>query len=186
MIYWSFRILIHHVVKRNFFPFHTQPPELLFKVGEKLEVIDPRNQTLCRVATVNRAEDFKLQIHFDGWPSLYDYWFDFDSTDIHPIGWCQKTGHDLEPPPSKSTFITYNRLQVDIKSTQLNYDNFYEKSKHKHKHKLLEDEILSTIYFIIHEKNSHIIDSINSINHLSNLVAQWNQCTKFCPSYRDI
>ena len=132
MIYWSFRILIHHVVKRNFFPFHTQPPELLFKVGEKLEVIDPRNQTLCRVATVNRAEDFKLQIHFDGWPSLYDYWFDFDSTDIHPIGWCQKTGHDLEPPPSKSTFITYNRLQVDIKSTQLNYDNFYEKSKHKH------------------------------------------------------
>lgn len=66
-----------------------------------MEVIDPRNPTLCRVATVNRAEDFKVQIHFDGWPSMYDWWFDFDSMDLHPVGWCQKTGHVLEPPPCK-------------------------------------------------------------------------------------
>ncbi|XP_066915395.1 lethal(3)malignant brain tumor-like protein 4 [Clytia hemisphaerica] len=77
-----------------------EPKKLLFVIGDKMEVIDPRNPTLCRVATVNRAEDFKVQIHFDGWPSMYDWWFDFDSMDLHPVGWCQKTGHVLEPPPS--------------------------------------------------------------------------------------
>ena len=42
------------------------------------------------------------QIHFDGWSHVYDFWIDADHPDIHPIGWCSKTGHPLQPPLSKS------------------------------------------------------------------------------------
>lgn len=44
---------------------------------------------------------FVFQVHFDGWDSIYDYWTDVDSPDIHPAGWCTKTGHPLQPPLSK-------------------------------------------------------------------------------------
>ncbi|KAG8131832.1 hypothetical protein E2320_009725 [Naja naja] len=40
---------------------------------------------------------FKV-IHFDGWSHIYDFWIDSDHPDIHPIGWCSKTGHPLQPP----------------------------------------------------------------------------------------
>lgn len=42
-----------------------------------------------------------MKIRFDGWPDCYSYWVDDDSPDIHPAGWCAKTGHPLEPPLSK-------------------------------------------------------------------------------------
>ncbi|XP_047130687.1 lethal(3)malignant brain tumor-like protein 3 isoform X1 [Hydra vulgaris] len=74
--------------------------EPVFEVGQKLEVVDPRNPTLIRVATVSECEEYRIKIHFDGWSSIYDYWFDTDSADLHPINWCKNTGHILEPPRS--------------------------------------------------------------------------------------
>lgn len=41
---------------------------------------------------------FPLKIHFDGWNSEYDYWVETDCPDLHPVGWCQKTGHPLQYP----------------------------------------------------------------------------------------
>lgn len=32
---------------------------------------------------------------------MYDFWIDADHPDIHPMGWCSKTGHPLQPPLSK-------------------------------------------------------------------------------------
>ncbi|GFR10896.1 lethal(3)malignant brain tumor-like protein 3 [Trichonephila clavata] len=69
-----------------------------FKVGMKLEAVDKRNPGLIRVATIADKTDHNLLIHFDGWSSMYDYWVDDNSPDIHPIHWCAKTGHPLEPP----------------------------------------------------------------------------------------
>lgn len=39
-----------------------------------------------------------MKIHFDGWSSDFDFWTDDDWPDLHPPGWCQKTGHPLQPP----------------------------------------------------------------------------------------
>uniref|UniRef100_A0A672MDK7 SAM domain-containing protein n=1 Tax=Sinocyclocheilus grahami TaxID=75366 RepID=A0A672MDK7_SINGR len=64
----------------------------------KLEVVDKRNPALIRVATVVHTDDHRLRVHFDGWTEEYDYWIDADSPDIHPAGWCAKTGHPLQPP----------------------------------------------------------------------------------------
>ncbi|KAK0089357.1 hypothetical protein PV325_007702 [Microctonus aethiopoides] len=77
-----------------------QRPPCGFKRGMKLEVVDRRVPQLIRVTTVEDVKDHMLKIRFDGWPETHAYWVDDDSPDIHPMGWCSKTGHPLEPPPT--------------------------------------------------------------------------------------
>ncbi|XP_036104566.1 lethal(3)malignant brain tumor-like protein 3 isoform X2 [Molossus molossus] len=79
--------------------FKVKPPHG-FQKKMKLEVIDKRNPVFIRVATVADTDDHRIKVHFDGWDSCYDYWIDADSPDIHPVGWCSKTGHPLQPPLS--------------------------------------------------------------------------------------
>ncbi|XP_030754394.1 lethal(3)malignant brain tumor-like protein 4 [Sitophilus oryzae] len=69
-----------------------------FKRGMRLECVDKRVPHLIRVATVDDVKEHQIRIHFDGWLDRYSYWVDDDSPDIHPVGWCQKTGHPMEPP----------------------------------------------------------------------------------------
>lgn len=70
-----------------------------FKPNMKLEVVDPRNPSMIRPATVVSHKGHRVKLHLDGWPSDYCFWLEDDSPDLHPIGWCDATGHDLEPPP---------------------------------------------------------------------------------------
>ncbi|NXM76947.1 LMBL3 protein, partial [Serilophus lunatus] len=71
-----------------------------FQKNMKLEVVDKRNPVFIRVATIVDTDDYRIKVHFDGWDNIYDYWTDVDSPDIHPAGWCTKTGHPLQPPLS--------------------------------------------------------------------------------------
>uniref|UniRef100_A0A8C9TUV1 L3MBTL histone methyl-lysine binding protein 3 n=1 Tax=Scleropages formosus TaxID=113540 RepID=A0A8C9TUV1_SCLFO len=79
--------------------FKVKPPHS-FQKHMKLEAVDKRNPMLIRVCTVIDTDDHRIRIHFDGWTDEYDYWVDADSADIHPAGWCAKTGHPLQPPIS--------------------------------------------------------------------------------------
>ncbi|KAG8037319.1 hypothetical protein G9C98_005529 [Cotesia typhae] len=75
-----------------------QRAPLGFKRGMKLEAVDRRVPQLIRVATIEDVKDHMIKIRFDGWSEVYSYWIDDDSPDIHPMTWCSKTGHPLEPP----------------------------------------------------------------------------------------
>lgn len=44
---------------------------------------------------------YRLRLHFDGYLSCYDFWTNAGSPDIHPIGWCGKTKHELHIPKGK-------------------------------------------------------------------------------------
>lgn len=77
--------------------FKVRPPHG-FQPQMKLEAVDKRNPMLIRVCTIIEREENRVKLHFDGWSSLYDYWVDTDSPDIHPVGWCAKTGHPLQLP----------------------------------------------------------------------------------------
>lgn len=57
---------------------------------------------LIRVATVTDTEDYRVKVHYDGWSQQFDVWCDADLCDLHPVGWCQRTGHPLEPPPGQT------------------------------------------------------------------------------------
>ncbi|XP_058533013.1 lethal(3)malignant brain tumor-like protein 4 [Ochotona princeps] len=69
-----------------------------FLPNMRLEVVDKRNPRLIRVASIIDVDDQRIKVHFDGWDHKYDYWIDADSPDIHPVGWCDVTGHPLEVP----------------------------------------------------------------------------------------
>jgi len=77
--------------------FKTRPPPG-FKVNQKLEAVDKRNPSLVRAATIAEVNEYRLRIHFDGWDDIYDDWFEADTLDLYPVGWCEKTGHPLETP----------------------------------------------------------------------------------------
>uniref|UniRef100_S4RBD1 L3MBTL histone methyl-lysine binding protein 1b n=1 Tax=Petromyzon marinus TaxID=7757 RepID=S4RBD1_PETMA len=77
--------------------FKPRPPHG-FRIGMKIEVVDRRNPVLIRAASVAATDDHHIKVRFDGWKALYDYWLEADSPDIHPVGWCSRTGHPLQPP----------------------------------------------------------------------------------------
>jgi lethal(3)malignant brain tumor-like protein len=74
----------------------TQNP---FKAGMKLEAIDPRNQHLICVCTIEEKLGHRIKLHFDGYPSSYDFWVDANSKNILPIEFCRTTKRELKIPP---------------------------------------------------------------------------------------
>ncbi|OTF81204.1 hypothetical protein BLA29_013745, partial [Euroglyphus maynei] len=66
----------------------------------RLEAVDKRNPHLIRVASVVDRNMHSIIIHYDGWDEKYDCMYNEDSPDLHPINWCHRTNHKLEPPPN--------------------------------------------------------------------------------------
>ena len=69
-----------------------------FKVGMKLEAVDRRFPYFVCVATVadTREKGHEVLIHFDGWSNDYDYWCESDAIELHPVGWCEMHGWELQ------------------------------------------------------------------------------------------
>ncbi|CAG2112004.1 unnamed protein product [Medioppia subpectinata] len=72
-----------------------------FEVGMKLEAVDKKNPRLICPATVGAVNEDNIFVTFDGWKGAFDYWCPYDSRDIFPVGWCQRSGHFLQPPGLK-------------------------------------------------------------------------------------
>nr|XP_032817800.1 lethal(3)malignant brain tumor-like protein 3 isoform X2 [Petromyzon marinus] len=83
-----------------------QRPTHGFQPGMRLEAVDRRNPTLVCVATIANCDDHRIKVHFDGWSPEYNYWLDADCPDIHPVGWCEKTGHPLQLPVSSVELVS--------------------------------------------------------------------------------
>lgn len=77
---------------------YQEVPNHGFRPGMKLEAVDLMEPRLVCVATVTRIVHRLLRIHFDGWEDEYDQWVDCESPDLYPVGWCQLTGYQLQPP----------------------------------------------------------------------------------------
>ncbi|CAB1338147.1 unnamed protein product, partial [Coregonus sp. 'balchen'] len=81
--------------------FNKDVPNHGFRQGMKLEAVDLMDPRLVCVATVTRIVHRLLRIHFDGWEDEYDQWVDCQSPDLYPVGWCQLTGYQLQPPAAQ-------------------------------------------------------------------------------------
>ncbi|XP_012280648.1 polycomb protein Scm [Orussus abietinus] len=77
---------------------HEIPPTNEFKVGMKLEALDPRNITSTCIATVVDILGPRLRLRLDGSDNKNDFWRLVDSNEIHPVGHCEKSGGMLQPP----------------------------------------------------------------------------------------
>ncbi|XP_055377745.1 polycomb protein Scm isoform X2 [Condylostylus longicornis] len=76
----------------------SNPPQNDFKIGMKLEALDPRNFTSTCIATVVGVLGSRLRLRLDGSDSQNDFWRLVDSNEIHPIGHCEKNNGMLQPP----------------------------------------------------------------------------------------
>ncbi|KAL6109776.1 scmh1 [Pungitius sinensis] len=74
------------------------PPLNEFKAGMKLEALDPRNTTSTCIATVVGLTGSRLRLRLDGSDNKNDFWRLVDSSEIQPIGNCEKNGGMLQPP----------------------------------------------------------------------------------------
>lgn len=74
------------------------PPHNDFKPNMKLEASDPRNITSICIGTVISVLGPRLRLRLDGSDNKNDFWRLVDSSDIHPIGHCEKSGGMLQPP----------------------------------------------------------------------------------------
>lgn len=73
-----------------------------------LEVVDKKNPSLIRPAVVTMIDEFEIRILFIGWNEKYAYWIEDDSTDLHPAGYAQKTGHPIECPLTSGKYFQIN------------------------------------------------------------------------------
>ncbi|XP_032083698.1 polycomb protein SCMH1 isoform X2 [Thamnophis elegans] len=74
------------------------PPSNEFKISMKLEAQDPRNTTSTCIAAVVGLTGARLRLRLDGSDNKNDFWRLVDSTEIQPIGNCEKNGGMLQPP----------------------------------------------------------------------------------------
>lgn len=57
--------------------------------------------TLWLTCAYLQVSGHRIRLHFDKYSDCYDFWVNSNSPDIHPVGWCEKTGHKLHPPKGK-------------------------------------------------------------------------------------
>ncbi|TMS01181.1 Lethal(3)malignant brain tumor-like protein 4 [Larimichthys crocea] len=69
-----------------------------FRVGMKLEGVDPLHPSMYCVLTVAEVIGCRLRLHIDGFSDCYDFWVNTDSAEIRPAGWCKDNNHKLHPP----------------------------------------------------------------------------------------
>uniref|UniRef100_A0A674JXW3 Lethal(3)malignant brain tumor-like protein 1 n=1 Tax=Terrapene triunguis TaxID=2587831 RepID=A0A674JXW3_9SAUR len=85
-----------------------------FKVGMKLEGIDPQHPSMYFILTVAEVCGYRMRLHFDGYSECHDFWLNADSPNIHPAGWSEETGHKLQPPKGykEEEFSWTNYLRI--------------------------------------------------------------------------
>lgn len=87
--------------KECFQPEPRTPKANLFQIGHKMEAVDKKNPQLICCATVASVKENEIYVTFDGWRGAFDYWTNYDSRDIFPVGWCTKSCHPMQPPGQK-------------------------------------------------------------------------------------
>lgn len=75
-----------------------EPPVNRFVKDMKLEALDPRCVTSTCIGTVIAVLGPRLRIRLDGSDNQNDFWRLVDSSDIRPIGHCERNGGMLQPP----------------------------------------------------------------------------------------
>lgn len=86
-----------------------------FKLGMKLEGVDPKHQSSFCVLTVAEICGFRIRLHFDGYSECYDFWSNADSAFLFPVGWCEENNRNLQPPKGINClyFLVFAHLPLD-------------------------------------------------------------------------
>ncbi|XP_072460373.1 lethal(3)malignant brain tumor-like protein 4 isoform X2 [Notamacropus eugenii] len=78
------------------------------------QYLKEQNAVAAPAQLFSRVCGHRLRLHFDGYLSCYDFWTNASSPDIHPVGWCEKTRHELHVPKGyrKDKVTCINKLKT--------------------------------------------------------------------------
>ena len=96
-----------------------------FKVGMKLEGIDPKHPSLYCVISVAEVRGYRVRLHFDGYSECYDFWTYANSPNIFPGGWTEKNGKRLQPPKGNYFWLIVHLLCMNCVICFLQSNYFY-------------------------------------------------------------
>lgn len=97
------------------------PPSNEFKAGMKLEARDPRNSNSVCIATVMGMMGIRLRLRLDGSDNTNDFWRLIDSSDIQPIGTCERNGDMLQPPLGQRPKLFPGVSTPDLLSSRITF-----------------------------------------------------------------
>nr|XP_042696985.1 MBT domain-containing protein 1 isoform X9 [Chrysemys picta bellii] len=120
--------------------FNKEVPNHGFHIRMKLEAVDLMEPRLVCVATVTRIIHRLLRIHFDGWEEEYDQWVDCESPDLYPVGWCQLTGYQLQPPAPQTRDSQSSSSKQKKKAKSQQYKGHKKMTSLQLKEELLDGE----------------------------------------------
>ncbi|KTG40056.1 hypothetical protein cypCar_00002498 [Cyprinus carpio] len=100
-----------------------------FRVGMRLEGVDPEHPSMYCVLTIAEVLGHRIRLHFDKYSDCYDFWVNSNSPDIHPVGWCEKTGHKLHPPKGKRHQRFKEHPQFRMKDEEFSWSSYIKLNK---------------------------------------------------------
>ncbi|XP_059179982.1 lethal(3)malignant brain tumor-like protein 2 [Centropristis striata] len=74
-----------------------------FRIGMRVEVVDPKHVSRTRVAVIDSIIGGRLRLVYSDQSdapenTILDFWCHLLSPLLHPIGWSSRVGHDIKPP----------------------------------------------------------------------------------------
>lgn len=74
-----------------------------FKIGMRVEVVDPKHVSRTRVATIDSIVGGRLRLVYIDQSdapenTISDFWCHIWSPLLHPVGWSSKVGHAIKAP----------------------------------------------------------------------------------------
>ena len=74
-----------------------------FRIGMRVEVVDPKHVSRTRVAIINFIIGGRLQLMYADQSdapenAISDFWCHMWSPLLHPLGWSSKVGHTIKAP----------------------------------------------------------------------------------------
>uniref|UniRef100_W5LZQ7 L3MBTL histone methyl-lysine binding protein 1 n=1 Tax=Lepisosteus oculatus TaxID=7918 RepID=W5LZQ7_LEPOC len=87
--------------------------------GWRINCLNNRFPLQHTVRSLTLVCGYRMRMHFDGYSECHDFWVNANCPDIHPAGWCERTGHKLYTPKgckeeefSWSSYLRLAKAQV--------------------------------------------------------------------------
>ena len=100
-------------------------------------------------------------MHYDGWSHVYDEWMDSDHPDIHPVGWCEATGHPLKVPPQDCKIQQPHGNSSTIIHSPIHYTAFLQ-------------HVFSCPFFLVHTRR--FLHWHLNVTYLSGITFHFPKC----------
>ncbi|XP_069578285.1 lethal(3)malignant brain tumor-like protein 2 [Brachyistius frenatus] len=107
-----------HTLPVNIYVKLAESMKASFRVGMRVEVVDPKHVSRTRMAIIDSIVGGRLRLVYadrSDFPenAVYDFWCHMWSPLLHPVGWSSKVGHDIKASANSVEASSYVKGNYD-------------------------------------------------------------------------